>query len=434
MIRLRYISLGALLVSALLALLATPVRADENAEWSKAGTVLGEARMLRFRQPIVRRTYTAEQAARLRLSQFQKVVLNDKLDARERFLQTLGLWPKDCNLRSTLEALAPDFSIDWYDPARHEVVVVKGAESLRITDMLGLGSRYNLLLSALGIDVDSLYRTYLLEHCLQDQYFGLSALFQKTDGSMDKMVALAALCEGDALLSTITAMSESLYINPASVVRTASSISPRDIYARLAERFPALNQVPPLFRDYAGVVLFDGLKFASTVKNRAGWGALNRVFREGPVSSKQILHPMQYLQGEEMAVDLVVDAPEQVEELKQTGSDSAGEFLISCWAQHRLGEKAGKSVGCGWRGDRWIVYEGKRQAEPVSALVWATAWECAVDAQEFAEAVKASGASIVVDKENSTVLAVWASETNEVEELLNTKISLSDKRGATESI
>ena len=362
--------------------------------------------MLRFRVPVPCSSVTPAQARRLRQGQFQSLVLGDKTAVRAIMLQKLGLWPRDCNLQATLVGLVPNGDLEWYDHEAHTIVSISGSRQ-SMSEALGVNGRLSLLLSGLGVNVDRLYRTYLLEHALQDQWFSLSRMYAQANGNMDRLFAAVALCEGDALYSTALTAAEPLGMRPDALVSTAASISPSKIFARLSGQIPELYSVPPLFRDYLVSVLVDGLKFVHSVRQHGGWGALNRVFRDGACSSKQILHPVQYLNNAELfSVSVDFEPPRQLGEWQRLDSDCAGEFLIGCWAKSKLSEANAQAIACGWLADKWWVYSCKDKDEEQCLLVWASVWESQQDAREFADFSKSCGAEVRVNASQKTVLAV----------------------------
>ncbi len=410
------------------ALPAQPASEGQGANWGQLCTELSEARMLRFRGPLPRRVCSAEEVSRIRTEQLRRLFLNDKTRAREAMLICLGLWPQDRDLEASIQSIVPSEPLDWYDERNHTLLIVPNSKALDLTSLLGKGAQYSYLLSSLGFDVNKLYRTYLLEHALQDQYFDLGQLLDKAQGDMDSQLALMALCEGDAMVTTVATFTSSLGMNLPAVLNAGTSFSPSQILNYVKTSCPEIEQAPIILQEYMMGVLYQGLKFASVVKERSGWGGLNRAFRQPPTSSKAILHPTQYVNGLLSEVTVQAKAPERVGELTLLGSDRCGEFLTGCWLKQRLGDKEAERLACSWVGDRWWTYGrgrdgGSKEGNNERLLLWVTAWSDSSAAQLFAKVAAAAGAKVELRAKDSLVVALIGSDIPQAQELLSVEVS-----------
>ena len=394
-----------------------PAYADSS--WSEAASSLTASRMLRFRNKINVKQCTEEQAAAVRQDQFQRLLMGENLPAREVLLKSLGLWPNEVSLQDTFNSVAPKLALDWYDSKNHCALQVTGSQPLDLTSMLGLGSRASFLFTSLGIDAQKIYRTFLLEHALTDQYFDLEALFAATNGDMDAQLALASVVEGDAILSTVMATTNSLGMKLPSLSESLTKVNPDYLYSLVEQRVPQIKEVPALFRDYLAMVTVGGFKFANTLKERGGWGALNRALRTPPVSSRQILHPMVYLNGNCAPQRLECAFPENLGELRLLGSESAGEFITATWAATPLGKQEADKLACELRGDRWWAYAAEEGAKSTT-LLWATLWNSEEAAQTFAQLAANKGARVKVN--GLTALAAFGTLPENESAILETSI------------
>ena len=58
--------------------------------------------------------------------------------------------------------------------------------------------------------------------------------------------------------------------------------------------FPVLSQTPLYMRESLVFPYTEGMKFQDSIYRKLGAGAFERIFREAPLSSQEILHPEQY--------------------------------------------------------------------------------------------------------------------------------------------
>ena len=89
-----------------------------------------------------------------------------------------------------------------------------------------------------------------------------------------------------------------------------------------------------------------------------------RVYRDPPRSTTQILHPEKYLDAREDPVAVVIPGP-LTPPARAAGScrttTSASSPSAPCWRSH-LGETEGRRAAAGWRGDRYRIWEDDGRA------------------------------------------------------------------------
>lgn len=232
---------------------------------------------------------------------------------------------------------------------------------------------------------DELALVHALTHALQDNAFHLGAgaepprvpLTETCRTTVDAALALRALLEGDAVLTT--ARYAGLDSNPQEVDRLADL---------------AMNAEEPRYAPLAGISAFeairrfpyrDGARFVAALYAGGGWEAVNRAYAAPPCSTQEVLHPERYLNRRTPLEPFVPDlAPVLGREWAPVRRDTIGEFLIGLHlAAYLDDDQAAYRAADGWAGDTFALWEDSQGRE---VLVWRLAWDTRDEAVEFARA------------------------------------------------
>jgi hypothetical protein len=123
-----------------------------------------------------------------------------------------------------------------------------------------------------------------------------------------------------------------------------------------------------------------GARFAHALLKNGGYSAVDRAFLRPPRSTREILHPDEYLAEKGKAENASSD-----DSSPATYRDTLGEFSISALF---VGEQSLKSraaqIAAGWEDDI-VRVNGARGAEEV---IWETRWQTDQDAGEFESAYR----------------------------------------------
>ncbi len=206
---------------------------------------------------------------------------------------------------------------------------------------------------------------YALAHALQDRAFELTDL-PPCQQTTDAALALQALVEGDAVLST------ALY---AGVSGDAQAV---DELAQMAADALAPNYAPladhPAFQRLRLFPYRDGVQFVTALYDQGGWAAVDRAYALPPCSSEQVLHPERYVQG----------APVQSVAMPDLGAtlgagwlrvrhDTLGELFLGLHLAAGLDDGAAAwAAADGWAGDTFELWQ---DATGQSVIAWRIAWD-----------------------------------------------------------
>jgi hypothetical protein len=209
-----------------------------------------------------------------------------------------------------------------------------------------------------------------LTHALQDQRFGLTRFLDPKERESDELMARAALVEGDAtaiMQEFMTGKGDKASKGLSEVTFPESTVKVPEILERIL-LFPYL----------------DGLTFVRHVQRFGGLAAINGAFSNPPKTTREILHPEQYVNRSFIPEELPRDQVERpVERSSSIYEDTVGEFAVSALLGGALSSnQRGAACAEGWRRDRVVISKGKGSARYVS---WMSEWDSKDESNEFYE-------------------------------------------------
>lgn len=312
-----------------------------------------------------------------RLGEFQSEV---EILAVERAYKLLGLLPPEIDIVEAYLGALGEQAGGFYDPTS--------------------GSFY--VLSDMPAIIGPMIVAHELTHALEDQHFDLDARLRGALQDDDRIFALASVHEGSAtLLMTVHMTGEAMQgrIDPLEIQAWA---------AAEAEKAELLGALPPLMRRQLVGPYVLGLAFVTQGSLLSAVGSdfpaerVDGIYRDGPVSSEQILHPERYWEVDsrdeprtvrlvragralgarwemagggvlgELSLGLLVGAPTPVD------FDSLDIHSADAWTNE---------AATGWDGDRWELWVRGEQA----VVLLGTVWDSRADAEEFAAALPETG-------------------------------------------
>ncbi len=284
----------------------------------------------------------------------------NKIEMEQLVYRTLGVVPDDYDYANGIIELYASQIGGYYDPEKKHFIMAAWMPA------------------ALQVSV----AVHELTHALQDQHFDLEKMMDPKLENGDKLLAIAALVEGDAT-AVMTDYARALAGQVP--LRQESNIDGLLLQQVLAGSAGGFEKTPEALRMLLLFPYTSGLRFVHRLLVEGGYPAVDRAFRNPPASSREILHPEVYLTPK-----IPSNLP-SVEELDRGGSaekelytDVIGEFGISAILGAGLKRKnEATTAAAGWLGDRVAVYPTSSTEKLVA---WKTRWESERDAQEFAEA------------------------------------------------
>ena len=233
----------------------------------------------------------------------------------------------------------------------------------------------DLLVVAGALPLDALSKITLaheLTHVLQQQRFDARTLVAASEVNQDRALAMLALLEGDATLS--------------SVVYITTNLDLMEILALGAEgasgATPVYDKAPPVIQKTLLFPYEAGLGFVTALRQGRGvWRPVNEAYGRPPVSTEQILHPARYLAGEApKKVALPPVLPLLTGDWELLLEDVMGEFILRTYLESGVAKPAAARAASGWGGDQFRLL---RDSAGGRIFVMFHQWDTGNDAQEF---------------------------------------------------
>ncbi|MFN2590720.1 MAG: hypothetical protein ABR518_08105 [Actinomycetota bacterium] len=277
----------------------------------------------------------------------------EMMDRRARAWSTIGLIPRGTDLRKALGDFAGSQIVGFYDTQTHQLVF-SGSASPTPHERVTL--------------------SHELTHALDDQRFNLSRLDELEGACQDEqLAALIALAEGDAVTMSL---------------RWASAnLSPEELtqWNQEASSFPPPPpSVPEFVIDLFIAPYQVGPVFVESLLSEGGIPALNRAFRNPPVTTEQVLHPERYRRDRPTDVDVAEIAEKLGGPWEPLDVYQVGELWLRVALDLRLSDEEAESAAAGWDGGEYRAWS---DGDDVAVLLQ-TVWDSAGDASQFADSMR----------------------------------------------
>ena len=318
---------------------------------------VADLRGLRFERRV---PVTIEPPARL--ARRLGALVREETDERDlahqgRALELLGELPAGTDLSRLLETVQAESVLGFYVPGKPP----RGR--LYVRSSRGLDPYARIVLA------------HELTHAVTDQHYDLTRGDRlAAAGQDDQQVAFSALVEGDATYVMQRYLTE----------RLAGAEQAEAGRVAIAQRTPRRDAAPPAIRESLLFPYQAGLTFVRTLYQQGGAPAVDRAYRDPPVSTEQILHPSKYLGRRDLPQPVTVpDLAARLGPGWRPGADVGfGEFEARLLLLGELPVTVAEDAAAGWDGGRLRTFErGGR-----TALVLRTAWDAASEADRYCQA------------------------------------------------
>jgi hypothetical protein len=303
----------------------------------------------------------------------------------------LGLLPAGADMEKALFGLLEEQAGGFYDPASGTVFV--------LGDMPKSSA--------------PLFMAHELSHALDDQHYGIDAMIEKTRDDQDRGNGVSAVVEGSGMLVM------TLFLSREMIAGRLTPESMEELGRSEAGRAEKLKASPPLLQRGLLAPYMLGQTFilrgdVSRIKMGAQGADYERLFRDPPVSSEQLLHPEKYWDDAKKDSPREVRLPDLCGTLgagwSQAGRGNLGEMnlaiLTSPGGIDPLSPEATNpaawtnEAAAGWGGDRWsLCAAGDRHV-----TILATLWDTPEDATQFDAALPAMEGRRVARRGDAVVL------------------------------
>jgi hypothetical protein len=297
-----------------------------------------EIRQLSFKTPVVVDTRDKAGIRGVVAGKLSEQYTDAEIQNMSTGYSAFGLLPPGFPLKQTYINLLGEQIAAFYDQHQHKLFMFQDAS---------LENAQNRVILA-----------HELTHALQDQNFGLLNLALEIKDNDDRAEAASALIEGDATLVMSQYMVKDLsWRTLADTVSFSATQSMEEI-----------RKAPRYLREMLVFPYLKGQAFCAAVFERGGFPALSEVYAHPPVSTAQILHPEKYF-AETREDPVAVNFSDTTFQGKKPVTENVlGEMGCRLMFAEGMEADAADKVAAGWRGDRYLVFEGGQ------TLVWRTVW------------------------------------------------------------
>lgn len=238
-------------------------------------------------------------------------------------------------------------------------------------------------------------------HKLQHDNFNLAKAMSKAQSSNeDEAMAIQALIEGDATLVMLFYQFSTLFGGIEKMPSLSFTQLLPLVEMAMASEFPEVNSAPDYIKFGFLFPYIQGMDFVNFFHGKGGFEEVNKVFKNFPVSTEQILHPEKYPLEKPTEIPSKMKILTQDFELSEVYENTLGEFNIFLLLKNGNSDSKAKTASEGWNGDKYFVLE---KVEKV-ILTWETVWDSEEDAFEFFTAIASNFESRY--KEPTTILKV----------------------------
>jgi hypothetical protein len=321
---------------------------------------VAELRGLEFVRRVPVTVESPDKLARRLLRALAEETDEDELRRQGRALELLGELPPGTDLPGLINRVRAESAVGFYLPGRPP----KGGLYVRSSRGLDAYARITL--------------AHELTHAVTDQRFDLTRADRLAAATAreDELAAYAGLAEGDATLTMQRYLAERL--TPAEQLEAG--------LVAAAQRTPALDAAPAVIREAIVFPYQEGLRFVRVLYQQGGWAAVNRAYRDPPVSTEQLLHPERYLGDRDQPQAVAVpDLSGRLGGGWRPGVElSFGELDARLLLQGELAVTAAQRAAAGWDGGRLRTFlRGDR-----TALTLRTVWDSDAEATQFCGAMR----------------------------------------------
>jgi hypothetical protein len=313
---------------------------------------------LERKKPIRQATMKREELRQFFEKRIREVIKPEELRVEELAVKMLGLVPRDFDLKKAVVDLMSEQAAAFYDYREGRMVLLDGSSDA----------------------MQRLALAHELAHALADQHFKLEKYLGKAGGSDDAALARQSVMEGQAQWI----MSEYM------VKQTGQSLLKSQTLANTlmrssasAGQFPVFDEAPLYLRESLMFPYSEGMKFQHEVLMKLGRAGFRQVFRNPPETSREIMHPEEYLEKRKRrpAPEL---PPGPGRGWNEIAEGTAGEFdhliLLRLYSPGQTG------LAASWRAGAYRLFEQKVTGR--TALVYGSSWSSTREAAEFFEAYR----------------------------------------------
>lgn len=349
---------------------ASPAASSATGELTHKQTAAVEkdiqiVRALKLKHQVPIAVRTPDEAAKLLEAEIDREYTPEQMDTDGLAGAMLGLYPRGINLKASNLSLLESQVIAFYDFHIKQMVIVSGVLT---REFPGQPPEVRAKLARMIL-------AHEFTHALQDQNFNFGAQDEKLKDDSDRSLALHAVAEGDATIAGYAFMLGG--INPSLLSTLIGNLENfSQAFTGAAAGVPR-GVAEPLVFQYT-----DGVRFVAQAYQHGGWDAVNRLYRNPPQSTQQILDPELYYDHPEPPDRVAVAGyPPLLGGWRKADEDTLGELGLRIILENTRGKNSPDvKLADKWAGDRIVML---RKGKSVG-VIWLVAFRDGAAAARFA--------------------------------------------------
>lgn len=328
-------------------------------------------------------SYSIEELKKFVVKMLDAEMSDAVADRATRAFRTLGVIPRDYDIKKGFKELLVEQVGGFYDPDARQLRVID-----RTADENDPTARMVKKLGMSIADMDKTVMAHELIHALQDQHFDLGRFPLDLLDNDDVVIAVASLVEGDATLSMMGVMLPG-DAKADAVFAAAKQVSvivklTGDLSSLAPGAMKSFKKAPDVLKERMMFPYMGGLLFCLEAGAKKGFAGIDAVFSSPPLSTEQVIHPEKLL-GDEKDWPTVLEVTPQRAAFGEGWTSEyhnvMGELFTRTLLRSAMKKRAARKAAAGWDGDRYRLYT--KEGAP-DCVTWLTTWDSEKDADEFA--------------------------------------------------
>lgn len=312
-----------------------------------------------MRRPVPVQTLTRAEWKRFVEREIAKEAKPEELLADQTTLRLLGLVPRDFDLRQATIDLLGEQAAAVYDHRRRKML------------LLGDGSP--------GLLEDAVL-VHELAHALADQHCNLRRFLDKGARTGEQQAARLAVVEGQAMWVMLEWQLRRTGIGSVASNREALERMLPVLGSMAAANYPVFATSPLYLQETLLFPYTAGVLFHQAAVEKLGARAFRMVLENPPETTRQILHPEDWLAGKRYESP-PAPVPERESDYRRVSAGILGEFDLRVLLKQYCGAEAAERLGSQWRGGTYELLEHRKTRRP--ALRWAIGFSAEAAARDF---------------------------------------------------
>lgn len=312
----------------------------------------------------VRRAVPVETLTRTGWKQFvereiAREVKPEELHADQTTLRLLGLVPRDFDLRQATIDLLAEQAAAVYDHRRKKMLLLDDGSAGPLEDAV---------------------LVHELAHALADQHYDLRRFLDKGVRTGEQQAARLAVVEGQAMWVMLEWQLGRMGMGSVASNRAALERMLPALGSMAAASYPVFATSPLYLQETLLFPYTAGVLFQQAAVEKLGSRAFRVVLERPPETTRQVLHPEDWLAGRRYDSPPAPVPPRELD-YRRISAGILGEFDLRVLLKQYCGAEAAEALGSQWRGGSYELLEHRQTRRP--ALRWAIGFSSEAAARDF---------------------------------------------------